>query len=244
MRIVVLGAKGGVGKSMTTLLLVRFLLSLGKKIIVVDRDMTGYISWLAGIKGKGLMASIIDNEEHDYLKTLNVDKGVLHILKFYGDGPRLVEDVRLFSREDIATKVREKYREVISLPHDYVVYDNRGMIEPSEIEFSLEIGMYLSKYPHTHSYWVYVSDSLEVNLKMTLDYDDYLWSKWSKNLNVKGRSLVINMVPPNYKLPKLDLTRFNTVVQVPFMEELFEYSGKIEDLPVINSMSSIVSSFS
>ena len=62
MRIVVLGAKGGVGKSMITLLLVRFLLSLGKKIIVVDRDMTGYISWLAGIKGKGLMASIIDNE--------------------------------------------------------------------------------------------------------------------------------------------------------------------------------------
>ncbi|MCG3109676.1 Iron-sulfur cluster carrier protein [Metallosphaera sp. J1] len=240
MRIVVLGAKGGVGKSMVALLLVRFLLSLGKRILVVDRDMTGYISWLAGIRGKGLMASVIDNEEHNYLKTFNVDKGILHVLKFYGDGPRLVNDVRQFSREDIANEVKERYREVLSLPHDHIIYDNRGMIEPSEIEFSLEIGMYLTKYPHTQSYWVYVSDSLDVNLKMTLDYDDYLWSKWSKNLNVKGRSLVINMVPPDYKLPNLDLSRFNVVIQIPFMEGLFEYSGRIEELPVVSSLSPIL----
>ncbi|BCS92485.1 hypothetical protein [Metallosphaera javensis (ex Sakai et al. 2022)] len=100
--------------------------------------------------------------------------------------------------------------------------------------------MYLTKYPHTQSYWVYVSDSLDVNLKMTLDYDDYLWSKWSKNLNVKGRSLVINMVPPDYKLPNLDLSRFNVVIQIPFMEELFEYSGRIEELPVVSSLSPIL----
>ncbi|AWR99016.1 P-loop NTPase [Metallosphaera hakonensis] len=239
MRIVVLGAKGGVGKSIVTLLLIRTFLERGKKILLVDRDMTGYISWLAGIRGKGLVASIVDNETGNYFTTLNIGKGILRVVKFYGDGPRLISDSQLFSREDIGSQIREKYDEIISLPHDHVIYDNRGMVEPGELEYSLEIGIYLRKFPHTKSYWVFVSDSLKMNIEMTLDYDQYIWNRWAKNMNVVGRSLVINMVPPNYAIPYEEiggLSRYDSVTTVPFMDELFEFTGKIESMPSLSSL--------
>ncbi|MEM0175382.1 MAG: AAA family ATPase [Metallosphaera sp.] len=243
MRMVILGAKGGIGKSTIGLLIAKILLSLGMKILIIDRDMTGYISWLAGIKGKGLLASVIDNEESQYFTKINVRKGTLYVLKFYGDGPRLTKDVHLFSRQDIAKRVKEKYEEVLSTPHDHVIYDNMSMIEPNEVEISLEIGLYLSKYPEAKSYWIYVSDSLQVNLITLSEYDDYLWGKWAKNLRVLGRSLIINMVPDNYVIPKefeKESARFDTVLTVPFYESLFQFEGNIEELPELENLKPIV----
>lgn len=66
MRIIILGNKGGVGKSTVGLLLAKRLCELGKTVLLVDRDQIGYASWLVGIKRKGLIASVVDGEEGDY----------------------------------------------------------------------------------------------------------------------------------------------------------------------------------
>ncbi|PVU77575.1 hypothetical protein DDW13_00500, partial [Acidianus hospitalis] len=62
-RISVLGVKGGVGKSTISLNLGRFLAKNSKKVLLVDRDVLGFASYLTGIRGKGLLAKVVDGEE-------------------------------------------------------------------------------------------------------------------------------------------------------------------------------------
>ncbi|MEM3680844.1 MAG: hypothetical protein QW359_04220, partial [Metallosphaera sp.] len=71
----------------------------------------------------------------------------------------------------------------------------------------------------------------------------YLWGKWAKNLRVLGRSLIINMVPDNYVIPKefeKESARFDTVLTVPFYESLFQFEGNIEELPELENLKPIV----
>ncbi|MEM2013622.1 AAA family ATPase [Metallosphaera sp. D4-4] len=122
MRIIILGNKGGVGKSTISLLLAKRLCELGKTVLFVDRDQIGYASWLVGIKKKGLVASVVDGEEGNYFVQRRLGEGNLQILKFYGDGPRLRGDVRLITSDSKLRRIfDEKYQEILSLGHDFII---------------------------------------------------------------------------------------------------------------------------
>ncbi len=53
-RITILGIKGGVGKSTVALTLGKALAISSKSVLIVDRDLIGYSSYILGIRGKGI----------------------------------------------------------------------------------------------------------------------------------------------------------------------------------------------
>lgn len=89
MRIPVLSVKGGIGKSIISVLLAKELALKGERVILLDRDQIGFSSSLAGLEEKGLLAAIVDGEKSQFTARLKMGKGEITIIKFYGDGPRL-----------------------------------------------------------------------------------------------------------------------------------------------------------
>jgi len=87
MRIAVLKAKGGVGGSTVAASIAKFLALRGMKVLLIDRDLVGTISELAGLRGNGLIQLV--KEESDprgALASLQVGRGVLDVLKLFSDG--------------------------------------------------------------------------------------------------------------------------------------------------------------
>ena len=60
LRISVLSIKGGAGKSTIALTTALELTEMGRNVLLIDRDLLGYSSQLAGIRGKGLLASVVE----------------------------------------------------------------------------------------------------------------------------------------------------------------------------------------
>jgi ATPases involved in chromosome partitioning len=60
LRISVLSIKGGAGKSTIALTTALELTEIGRNVLLIDRDLLGYSSQLAGIRGKGLLASVVE----------------------------------------------------------------------------------------------------------------------------------------------------------------------------------------
>jgi ATPases involved in chromosome partitioning len=87
MRVVMFTAiKGGVGVSTLVLMLAKALAKRGAKVTLVDMDVTGYISGIAGIHDKGLLAQVVDGEN---LRGTHINKvDGIQVLKFLGDGMR------------------------------------------------------------------------------------------------------------------------------------------------------------
>ncbi|MFP3399833.1 AAA family ATPase [Acidianus sp.] len=113
MRLSVLSTKGGVGKSIIALLLSKYFSQNGVKTLLIDRDPLGWVSNLAKIKGKGLLASIVDKEEDKqaYFKEVKTkDGGDFYILKLYGDGARFYVDLDIIRRDE---KLYKKLRKSI-----------------------------------------------------------------------------------------------------------------------------------
>jgi len=83
----VLKAKGGVGGSTVAASIAKFLALRGMKVLLIDRDLVGTISELAGLRGNGLIQLV--KEESDprgALASLQVGRGVLDVLKLFSDG--------------------------------------------------------------------------------------------------------------------------------------------------------------
>lgn len=55
MRIAVLKAKGGVGGSTIAASLAKYLALRGMRVLLIDRDLVGTVSELAGLRGNGLI---------------------------------------------------------------------------------------------------------------------------------------------------------------------------------------------
>ncbi|MCG3109773.1 Iron-sulfur cluster carrier protein [Metallosphaera sp. J1] len=249
MRIIILGNKGGVGKSTVGLLLAKRLCELGKTVLLVDRDQIGYASWLVGIKRKGLIASVVDREEGDYFVEKRIGSGNLQVLKFYGDGPRLREDVRLIiSDPKLKRAFSQRYQEVLSLGHDFIILDNKSTTFPSNEEIKLELDAYTDRFPNTRSYRVFVTDPFQLNIENTISFARKLnEEEVLHNLPVRvvGQTLVINMIPTTRMEEMRNLVKelgnlFSSVIFIPFLDELFSFKGSIDQLPEVDEINDLV----
>ncbi|MEM3863722.1 MAG: P-loop NTPase [Metallosphaera sp.] len=63
MRLSILSSKGGVGKSPLAISLSKELARRRTDVLLIDRDLIGYASYLAGIRGPGLVTSVVEELE-------------------------------------------------------------------------------------------------------------------------------------------------------------------------------------
>ncbi|EHP70912.1 CobQ/CobB/MinD/ParA nucleotide binding domain-containing protein [Metallosphaera yellowstonensis MK1] len=239
MRISIFSHKGGVGKSTISVSMALELSALGNDVLLIDRDLVGYASSLCGIKGGGLLSYVIDEGSRDFFREFK-NRGTFSVLKFYGDGPRFKDDIRLIQRDERLMKtLRKEYRDVLtSRKYDYVILDNMGMATFNDEPVKLEHDLFQEVYPEMRKGRIYVTDSLGFNFRDAMAY-----MKYNESLNPgDGRPIafVINMIPPGGGLRVEAMVRevqgFDpsiSVILVPFIEELFQYSGAIVGFPEV-----------
>lgn len=217
----------------------------GGKVLLIDRDQVGFSSYLCGIEEKGLVASIVDGETHNYMTTLTMGQGSLTVLKFYGDGPRFKADLQqILSNRDIESTVKRLYSDIITRgKFDYVVLDNAALTFPTDEGVRLEMETYLQHFPSEPSLRLFVSDPSTQGINSTLNYIEFVNSYGitsGVHANVSGQVLAINMVPPGSNLELLlnalrdamKRVKISLGVVIPFMDNLFQYSNDLEEMPL------------
>ena len=86
--VILTAVKGGVGVSTVALMLAKALAQQVNSVTLVDMDAAGYISSIANIRVKGLLAQSVDGEklEAGYAGKI----GGIYVVKFLGDGMRFL----------------------------------------------------------------------------------------------------------------------------------------------------------
>jgi ATPases involved in chromosome partitioning len=135
----IVSTKGGVGKPTIAISLSRELADRGKRVLLVDMDLSGFSSLIAGIREQGLISSTVDGNDSNYLREVHTGNGTFAVLKFCGDGPRLRRDLEVIrDNEFLREEVIEAYSSMISKGFDFVILDNRPLANPQEEEAGIE----------------------------------------------------------------------------------------------------------
>ncbi len=240
MRISIVGVKGGSGKSTISLLLSKALSEIGEKVLLVDRDPLGWASRILGLKGNGLVRSIIEGEEHgNYYLEKKCNGGKIAVIKFYGDGPRFFTDVSIIHKNPIlSNKIEELYGQILKKRFDFYVVDNPTLVDFDDEIVKHELSIFLKNNPKDEILRIYVTDPSEPSIKATMDYIKKLESQ---NNVGEGYGVIINLVPPYpEELEKsrrdlkeiLEETKLDTGFVLPFIENLFQFNSKMEDLEI------------
>ncbi|BDC18466.1 ParA family protein [Acidianus sp. HS-5] len=236
MRLSVLSTKGGVGKSTIALLLSKYLSQNGVKTLLIDRDPVGWTSNLAKIKGKGLLASVVDKEDkEDYFKEVKTkDGGDFYILKLYGDGVRFYVDLGIIRKnENLYKKIREKYQGIVKNGFQAFIVDNPSMIQWNDDEVQCELSLFKETFPEEKIYRLYISDSSEISVESTLRYIREIERSSQRIGQYIG--IVINLVPPfpeDLERAMRVANRFEGIkVVIPFIESLFMLNDINVELP-------------
>ncbi|MEM0290274.1 MAG: P-loop NTPase [Metallosphaera sp.] len=194
-RLVILGVKGGIGKSTISALLAKELALTGRKVALLDRELLGTPSFIFGLEGKGLVSKIVDGEEpEDVTKFMRFGSGSVTLLKLLGDGERAFRDFKVIKEGPLREKLISFYKRFFYEGNfDYVIVDN-----PDEAYLDLdivreELNMYYSIYPESLNIRIYVSELSRNVISSTVRYVMKLESEFDKG----GYALafVINMVP-------------------------------------------------
>ncbi|AWR96709.1 AAA family ATPase [Acidianus sulfidivorans JP7] len=150
MRLSILSTKGGIGKSTISALLGKFFAEKGQNTLIIDRDPLGWISKLAKIFDKGLLARIVDGDKSPCNCYTEIKlNGKLGILKFYGDGPRFYVDYEIINKnKDLKNKLEEEYRKKVTQDYKYFIVDNPSNVSWEDEEVQLEFPMF-KKNPST-----------------------------------------------------------------------------------------------
>ncbi len=240
MRLSVTSIKGGVGKSTVSILLSLELNRLKRGVALIDMDLSGYTSFLAGFDRPGLFSSISDGLDHrEYFR----DEERIRIIKLAGDGPRLKLDAeKMFKDKSLLKKFQDAYLEVLSFPHEYTILDNYPLSSPTDKEVALEREAYSLKY-YDQCYDIKVTDSNNFDVNQTIEYAMY--QKTSDSC--RTFALVINMIPSKSRKQYfeddmtnlLDKIGANVGILVPFIEDLFQYSGPIKNIPRLSQFSKL-----
>lgn len=249
-RISVLGVKGGVGKSTISLNLGRFLAKNSKKVLLVDRDVLGFASYLSGIRGKGLLAKVVDGEE-DYWNcsaTLNFGEGKLTILKLFGDGDRINEDLeKIHSNDSLREKFTKLYKSFLTTDeYDYFIVDNIQGISAKSPLVIHELEVFYSTIPNVKNLRIYVSNYSINSIASTIKYAKSI----EKEIKYEGFPLafIVNLVPDN--LDDLENAKnyaekgrqeidckFSVVI--PIYSELLGFSRPVSEMPEIKEINEL-----
>lgn len=237
MRLSILSTKGGVGKSTVALLLSKYFSQQGVRTLLIDRDPLGLASYLAKIKGKGLLASIVDREENnqEYFKEVKTkDGGNFHVLKLYGDGARFYLDVEVVRKdENLYKRFKEKYQEIVRKGFQAFIVDNPSMILWDDNEVQLELRIFRETFPDEKIFRLYISDSSEISVESTLRYINEIEGNPQKVGQYVG--VIINLVPPFpediEKATRLANKFEGIKAVVPFIEDLFMLNDINVEIP-------------
>lgn len=250
-RVVVLGVKGGVGKSTVAISLAKELALKGKNVLIVDRDLLGTASQIFGIQDKGLLTKIVLGEQdlEKDLKKIQL-KGTLACLKLFGDGDRTYEDLEMLHKyPELRQKLSSLYKQFITEEnYDYIIFDNPPGITTTDDIARHEIEIFYSVYPKAKSVRIYVSNSSTNVITSTVEYMNKIESGISSGIPF---AFIINMVPAveesikeaKEKLERiLANTKVNRGVVIPLYSSLFNYTGNVLQFPQINEIKDLVES--
>jgi len=241
-RICVLGVKGGVGKSTIALGLSLLLAKSSKNVLLIDKDLVGSVSSIAGIRGKGLLSKVIDGET-DYwnsVSKLNLGEGSLTVLKLYGDGERFYNDIKLlhFNYEK-RTLLSQVYKNFLTSQHyDYFVVDNYQGVSANSPLIIDELEDFYSVLSDVINLRVYVTNYSLNSIHSTIDYA----VKFEKSITYKGFPLafIVNMIPSTFddmeqakkyvSVAKEKIgTKFSLII--PIYQELIKFSLTLNEFP-------------
>jgi CO dehydrogenase nickel-insertion accessory protein CooC1 len=221
MRIIVLGAKGGVGKSTIALLLSKEFVLEGKKVLLIDRDPLSWTSNLVGIKDPGLVYKIVNREEikGSFKTVLNK----LTVLKFFGDYGRFYYDIEKLEDSSIRQRLEEAYFSILRNTFDVYIVDNPSLVTLNDDIVEIERAMFRKALSDQKRFRIYVTDPSKTSIEQTKRYINEMEKLSSGSEGLWG--LVINMIPPfpqdfkNAEEAVADIDRIKSFV--PFLEELF-----------------------
>ncbi len=170
MRIAVLKAKGGVGGSTIAASLAKYLALRGMRVLLIDRDLVGTVSELAGLRGNGLIQLVKEGSDpRGALASLQVGRGVLDVLKLFSDGVPVEverEDVR-----NLRDGLTAAYSDLIRAGrYDFFVADNAAAATPLDPVSGWELSAFSELMPGHPRTAALVMEPGEVGLRATLRY--------------------------------------------------------------------------
>lgn len=240
-RISVHGSKGGVGKSTISLSLAKELALDGKNVLLIDRDVLGYASFILGVKGPGLLAKIVEGTDSSPVKEIRIGNGILTVLKLFGDGTRFKNDIAIIhSDPSLKEKLKQNYKEILNKRvYDFAVVDNLPLVTPSDYAVKHELSTFLEVFPNSTIARVFVSDPSKYCIINTANYIRTV--EGSPEVVGFPWSFVINMFPPRRETGEYvnnlrDLVKqlgLKSGVIIPFVDSLFQFMGDLESLPVV-----------
>ena len=234
MRLSLIGVKGGIGKSTLAVSLSKLIMKMGKRVLLVDRDLIGWSSKLLGLEDSSLLHKASTGESGEFYRSENDGEGKLTVVRVNPDFPLFLKDYRAVKESN------EKFRAFVDLyrplllEHEIFVVDNPPNIFQGDELTDLEHQAFSITRDEKDWYRIYVTDPSERGLSVVLDYMTV-----SESISSKGKAggLIMNMVPP---LPE-ELTKASSTMKkvcieykislcgvIPFDERLYTYSSYAE----------------
>lgn len=242
-RITILGIKGGVGKSTTALSLGKALAMNSKNVLLVDRDLIGYSSYIMGIRDKGVLSKVVDDDNNisNSFKEVAINDGTLGVIKLFGDGDRFENDIdKIHKNRSLMEQFSLLYKKfLLYRKYDYYIIDNPPMITSNSEVVKHELQVFYSVFETAKNLRIYITNYSENSIQNTIDY----FKNIESNTTYPGMplSFIINLVPntcdelqrAKSKLEKIvSSININFGLVIPLNEKLINFSGSIVEMPV------------
>jgi len=242
-RITILGIKGGVGKSTTALSLGKALAMNSKNVLLVDRDLIGYSSYIMGIRDKGILAKVVDDEDNfgNSYKEIAINEGTLGVIKLFGDGDRFQDDIdKIHKNKYLMEQFSLLYKRfLVYRKYDYYIIDNPPLVTSNSEVVKHELQVFYSLFENAKNLRIYITNYSENSIQNTIDYIKNI----EGNTTYPGipLSFIINLVPNTYdelqhakdKMKKI-ISNLNIAfgLVIPLNEKLINFSGNIVEIPI------------
>ncbi|BBD72366.1 hypothetical protein HS1genome_0755 [Sulfodiicoccus acidiphilus] len=187
----IFSSKGGVGKSSVALALSYALAESGNYVLLIDKDINGYVSRIVGIRGPGLAALIAgDGEPTMAITRRKMNTGNLTVVQLFGDFPTFVRLLpKLHHDPSIGLKI-DRFIDQVLEDFDFVLGDNPPNITALD-EVSVHVPSYTRHVRDGKATNVYVTDYTEQSMESVQNYALHLQSIMGGDV-----ALVVNMIPP------------------------------------------------
>jgi cellulose biosynthesis protein BcsQ len=243
-KIVLLGIKGGVGKSTLGLALAKYL-SRDHNVIFIDRDTSGYASDLANIKGMGLLNSVVERTNPwENIKRMDTEKGRMTVVKLFSKERTGELLSKIHTDPTLMQDFRRVYSKILlESDYDFFIVDNPPGVSYSTDIVRHESEVFYSVIPNAKSLRVYVADTSKNNIENTFDY--LVNSEMTSEVPGIPLAFIVNKVPKEsdkflYIRDKVQdvINRLNVKYGVIVNKEpsLEDFSGSLIELPVPSSI--------